>query len=124
DYEIWEISGGVVPTCLQAGDVSPVVKSDGNHRASFTQTVKAQAPLFVWNRSKSGRYTLVADGYSQAVPSAATAGLGTLSWEITAGNNLNCQIDPSTGIVTASTNTGTIVVKATAGGSTCYEEML
>ncbi len=91
---------------------------------AWTVNIAPQKILFTWNVPKqNGRYTLPADGQSKAVPSPAEGNLGAMTWSFV-GNSLGCQLNETTGVITAGTNTGTITVQASISGGTCYQESL
>jgi RHS repeat-associated protein len=84
--------------------------------------------LFTWDKPKQdGHYRLVADGQSHATPSRTDTSVTGVSWGfVDPSHSLGCTIDSATGVLTASTNTGTVNVSmnGTDSGNNpiCYRE--
>jgi RHS repeat-associated protein len=88
---------------------------------TFSAVLDPKNILFTWDFPKDGLAALLADG--QSTVHGSVVGIpGNLSWSFD-GDNLGCALaGDNTGVmVTAGTNTGTIMVKATIGGVTCYK---
>jgi len=98
--------------------------SAGTTELSVQIMVLPKNVLFTYNVAKQGgRYVLEADGHSVAIPSTPDHDPDELTWAIE-GVSLGCSIDQATGIVTASTNAGTILISATLTGVGCYEDTI
>jgi len=124
----------VISGYIQAGAGAPCYNNASTPTINTTTekrwivSLKPQHILFTWNLpKKNGRYALIADGQSEASPSAVDPAYPTTSliWAIYDPNR-GCKIGLNSGIITAGTNAGTVVVRAAYqfGDTPCYEETL
>jgi len=103
--------------------------SSGITLVQFGVRFEAKNILFTWDNltKKDGRCQMQADGVSQAIPSTNISG-AALTWTIVTNElygDLGCSLNPQTGIITAGTNEGTIMVEACdSAGGCCYNAFL
>lgn len=103
---------------------SSVGSAGGTCSVNLALPVPQSQILFNWDYPDNGVQGLMADGQS-CISGSIVGAPGPVSWSFD-GPSLGCSLSGTATNVTvcASTNTGTVYVKATLNGGTCYEAPL